>query len=414
MELTAAGDPAPEACLGLARWVADKDLPALYGLALRWTLLLDGDQPEARRRIRELRARLARLPDRPALAQRLRDDMGPSFRVIETEHFRIAYETAPSFARRTGALLERVYREFFRFFRDRFFEPVPPADRLEVVLFATREGYRRFVAPFGPAFRNTAGVYSSKYHRSYFYDAQSDPSRARAQRRLADARARLETLEHDVLEKTEPGDRFRVETDDGKRRQLSVRETRALVARQKKRLQRTAQRIDQRFRRLNVARAVHEITHHLAYAAGIHTRHHPNPRWLVEGLAMYFEATVEGQWIGPGHIDSHRLARFQRRIRAGTWFKLERLISSDAPFTDGGPVTAEAYDAAWALFTYLARVRHDRLFDYLANLSLRVSQAPYPPRDRRRDVERLFGPLRVLERAWLRHLEAIPGASHRG
>jgi hypothetical protein len=55
----------------------------------------------------------------------------------------------------------------------------------------------------------------------------------------------------------------------------------------------------------------------------------------------------------------------------------------------------------------LAERRHDRLFDYLANLSLRISAEPDPPAARLRDLEATFGPLRPLQQAWLRYVEGL-------
>ncbi len=406
--LTAAGDPDPRDCLALARWAADKELPALYGLALRLTLMLDGEQKEARKRLSRLRARLSYLAPNPAAARRLLEDLGPSFQLLRTPHFRIAFQTSETFARDTGKLLERVHGAFFRFFRERFFEPVPPADRLEVVLFRTREGYRRFTTPYGRALRNTAGFYSSKDHRSYFFDAQGDADRVEVKRRLAEALKRLRDVERNLLDDAAPGQRFRVAGDGVPSRDVSGAEAKAILEKQQRRLKRLARKLTLRLRRLNVSRAVHEITHHLAYAAGIHSRYSTNPRWLVEGLAMYFEATVDGAWVGPGRLDKERLARVRKRSLADTGPALARIVEQDALFEEGDRRTGEAYDAAWALFYYLAQGRHDRLFDYLANLSLRVTDEPYGPRARRRDLERAFGPLPVLERAWRRFVEAPP------
>ncbi len=461
-ELTEAGDPPPEACLGLARWVEPHGLPMLYGLALRWTLMLDGEQAEARRRLVRLRARLRRLPDRPEAGERLIRDLPEGFRLLRTAHFRIAYRGTESLARATGSLIEQVHRAFFRFFQARYFEPLPPPDRLEVVLFGSREAYRRHAAGYGSALRGSAGFYSSADHRSYFFDALSDPQRRRAHQELDDARDRLETLEREVLggadaddrsharetdrrreretdrfwvrgrdgreretdrrreretdrrreretdrRRERETDRFWVRGRDGRERLLDRAAARRLLREQRRRLRRAARRMDARYHQQNLARAVHEITHHLAYATGIHSRHHPSPRWVVEGLAMYFEATVDMQWEGPGALPTARLRRVARSVREGTWIPLARLVTTDSLFDQGGRRSLVAYDTAWSLFHFLAERRHDRLFDYLANLSLRISAEPDPPATRLRDIEVAFGPLRLLQQAWLRYVESL-------
>lgn len=408
--LIAEGDPEPEVCLVLARWVEKRGHPSLYGLALRWVLFVEPDHDEARRRLEALRASLRALPPRPEADARIlreleKDVPGGEFHLHHTPHFRIAYQTSEAFARHTGELLERVHRAFVQFFESRHFEPIPSADRLEVVLFGSQNAYRRFVQPFGPAFQGTAGLYSTRHHRSFFYNALSDPLRETVQGEVFEARRSLDALERDLLGEAEPYDAFRLSVGGAPPQELDAVGVRAALAKERQRLGRTAREVERHFEGLNVARAVHEITHHLAFASGIHSQYTENPRWLVEGLAMFFEPTVGSEWRRPGGLPLARLGRVQKRFRQGTWVSMSRLVLSDAPFEEGGPVTAEAYDAAWALFTFLVKTRHDALFDYLANLSLRVSRETAG--GRLGDLQRAFGPLPPLEREWRRLIEDL-------
>src|SRR5262249_26146628 len=61
----------------------------------------------------------------------------------------------------------------------------------------------------------------------------------------------------------------------------------------------------------NLTTVIHEATHQIAFNSGCHRRSADNPVWLVEGLAMYFEAPqVQGKrlvWNEIGHLNKPRL-----------------------------------------------------------------------------------------------------------
>jgi len=401
--LAQGGDPELADCLALVRWAEDKEIPDLYGLALRYTLVLHSGSQEARGRLRRLRRSLRRLPvDRDA-GDRLIADLGGEFRLLRTPHFRLAYDTEAPFAREIGALLEQVHGVFFRFFTARHFEPVPPADRLEVVIFGSRADYRRATEHLGAHLISTSGVFVSRDNRTYFYDALNEPSLGRSRRNISDSVRSLHRFLDDI---ENGGEQRRFNITIGGQSYSSVRRTRArrLLRAEVSRLQTQKRQISRRFAGRNTARAVHEIVHHLAYSAGIHGRFRKSPTWLVEGLAMVFESVNQrsGQWQGPGGVNETRQRSFRRNLKAGLAVSLEELVSNDRGFRQDGRAMNRTYNAAWALFHFLVNHHHDALFDLMANLSIEVATERVTAEGRRREITRVFGPLRALERRWLR------------
>ncbi|MFH2005440.1 MAG: DUF1570 domain-containing protein [bacterium] len=401
--LAQGGDPELADCLELARWAADKEIPDLYGLVLRYTLILHSGSREARRRLASLRRSLRRLPVDLAAGRDLLTELGTEFRLLRTPHFRLAYATEEPFARQTGVLLEKVYGAFFRFFAARHFEPVPPADRIEVVIFGTREDYRRHTARFGDHLTSTSGVFSSRDNRSYFYDALNEPSLDRARQNIADNVSKLERYLED-LDQGDPSRSFNITIGGQSYTGISPARAGQLMRAEIRRQQQEKRRLDGRYRGRNISRAAHEIVHHLAFAAGIHGLFRKSPSWLMEGLAMHFEAVdlSSGKWLGPGGGNDARQKGFRRDLEARQQVSLEELVRSDRLFRTGGKPMNRAYNAAWALFQYLLGHHHDPLFDLMANLSIAVATERPTEEDRRREFTRVFGPLPELERRWLR------------
>jgi len=142
----------------------------------------------------------------------------------------------------------------------------------------------------------------------------------------------------------------------------------------------------------NAATIIHEATHQTAYNVGVHRRFAEQPRWVVEGLAMMFEA--RGVWdatsIRPqsDRINRERLEYFRRTSsqRPADW--LVRLAASDAPFHTS-PLTA--YAEAWTLTFYLCETRPQEYCSFLARVAARETFAQYTPLERMGDFTEAFG-----------------------
>lgn len=160
----------------------------------------------------------------------------------------------------------------------------------------------------------------------------------------------------------------------------------------------------------NAETIIHEATHQTAYNVGVHRRFAEQPRWLVEGLAMMFEA--RGVWDGASHfqqidrINRDRLDYFRRTAdsRPGDW--LAPLVASDARFDSDA---LGAYAEAWVLTFYLCETRPQEYSAYLSRVAARKMFSEYPPRERLADFTAVFGAdLRLLASQINRFTSQLP------
>jgi hypothetical protein len=160
----------------------------------------------------------------------------------------------------------------------------------------------------------------------------------------------------------------------------------------------------------NAATIIHEATHQTAYNVGVHRRFAEQSRWVVEGLAMMFEAP--GVWNASSlhsqvdRINAGRLDYFRRTAeeRQSDW--LVQLTASDLRF-DADPMSA--YAEAWMLSFYLCETRPQEYSAYLARMASRKAFSKYSPLERMTDFTAAFGKDFELLTAQLnRFVEELP------
>jgi hypothetical protein len=142
----------------------------------------------------------------------------------------------------------------------------------------------------------------------------------------------------------------------------------------------------------NAETIIHEATHQTAYNVGVHARFAEQPRWLVEGLAMMFEAP--GVWNAASlhtqaeRINPYRLNYFRTAAgkRPANW--IGQLVASDRPYETAA---LDAYAAGWALTFYLCETRPQEYSAYLARVAMRKPFTKYTPAERVADFTRIFG-----------------------
>ena len=390
-----------DACVALARWAQEKELENEYIRALRTALLIDKDHQEARVLFREYRIHHANIPDNPAADEKMLADLWEDFRILNTPHYRICYNSADIFAETTSERLERLYEEFMAFFEDRHFEPAPLTDRLEVVLFDTAGQYYQYAQKMAENITYSEGFYSGKTGRSYFYDAISENGSQflKVRDEVGKQMQTVKQQQREVTEALRKGPQQYVVTDpDGSQRKVTGEELLSELRKHVRILQTEFEKVRTFYTNQNVSITIHEGTHQLAYTCGIHSRYFATPVWLVEGLAVYFEAPQEGQWDRPGLVNRKRLETFS----SSPPLRLKDLIVDDKLFYQNPSQSemASAYATAWALFYYLVEEQHENLFDYIYDLALRITDQPYTEEERIADFEKYFGNPSRLERSW--------------
>lgn len=393
-------------CIKLAQWAWQQDLEPQYVTALRTALLLDKKSKTARNMLRDYQLRLMNLPHNEKAVEKIHQDFGPEFNILRTRHYRIGYNGSEFFAELTAQRLESVYRQFLEVFQARHFEPAPISDRLEVILFDTRDQFRQHARKHEKKTWNSAGFYSDRTRRSYFFDAYSDQNYRRQLAKLDQFQQQLEMNRQDVLAGDEDS-YFIVTNSDGSRDKLRKRQMLLRLQEHEAELETQFQMLRDSYQEMNVNVTIHEATHQLAYNCGIHNRYFNNPVWLVEGLAMYFEAAARSRWEKPGEIHPQRLDLFLRSCQTDRPIPLDTLITQDKIFSTQNPDADVVYASAWALFYYLVWQQPEKLFDYMYDLSLRMSEGFYKAPERKKDFETYFGNIDRLEKHWRFYMTSL-------
>ncbi len=393
-------------CIALAQWAWQQDLEPQYVTALRTAILLDRKNKTARKMLRDYQLKLANLPLNEKAVEKIRKDLGRDFIVLRTRHYRIGYNSSEFFAELTAQRLENVYRQFLEVFQARHFEPTPISDRLEVILFDTREQFRSHARTHEKKTWNSAGFYSDRTRRSYFYDAYNDQNYRLQLRKLDGFQEQLELNRREVL--AGDGDSYFIVTNsDGSQDKLNQRRMLMRLQEHEAQLEAQFEMLRDSYQEMNINVTIHEATHQLAYNCGIHNRYYNNPVWLVEGLAMYFEAAAQSRWNKPGEIHPQRLELFVRSCQTNQAIPLDTLIARDNLFNTQNANADVTYASAWALFYYLIWQQQEKLFDYMYDLSLRMSEDPYNAEERIKDFKSYFGNIEQLEKHWRYYMTSL-------
>ena len=159
----------------------------------------------------------------------------------------------------------------------------------------------------------------------------------------------------------------------------------------------------------NVATTIHEATHQIAFNSGLHTRYADNPRWLTEGMAMFFEVPdLESRtgWKSIGRVNAPRRKDFRETARLPREaISLAELIRADDSFLQ--PIKARAaYAESWALTYFLLKTRSDDVVSYLKTIQRKPRLIADSPDVRVREFEDVFGDAETLEREWKKWMAA--------
>jgi hypothetical protein len=388
-----------DACVKLARWALAKNLTQEYVLGLRRSLQIDRQHPVARSLLRDYQHRLNYLPENYSAGDQLAAEMRRDFVVIRTHHYRICYNSSDVFAEISGELLEKVYDQFVYFFTDRQFDPAPITDRLEVVLFDTREQYVAYAKKIKAEFAHSAGFFESTTGRCYFYDTLNTGQFYQQRNQLEQVIAESKRMQ-DEIEQNRDAESYVFTGSEGKKETISRDEALRRLDRDQANIDGLLDQLRLHYDEANITTSVHEAVHQLAWQCGIQSRTHETPLWLSEGMATYFEAANRGQWNGPGEVHRHRLKLFLVDNDSEKYISLYELVSTDKLFQLDQSRAGDAYAASWALFYYLSEQYHEELFDYIYDLSLRIIPGPYSRNERFKDIEGYFGDRNDLERRW--------------
>jgi hypothetical protein len=294
-------------------------------------------------------------------ARQLLDEMPPGFRIHQTAHYTICYNTSLPYAQWCGSLYERLYRGFFNYWKNRGWTLSEPEFRLVALVFDSRETFIRYGHPeVGEAVNSMIGYYNLRTNRVTMFDLTGADDLPRSGTRIRNTAHINQILSQPAAERT-------------------------------------------------VATIVHEATHQLAYNCGMQTRMAANPLWVSEGLALYFESPdyrSDRGWRTIGAVNQVHLVGFRQNFRRREPNSLRTLIADDDRFQDSERILA-AYSEAWALNYFLLNRRRDAYVRYLQNLAEKPPLVEDSEEQRLAEFEEAFGDIGELDEELLRFMQRV-------
>ncbi|MCS5629959.1 MAG: DUF1570 domain-containing protein [Pirellulaceae bacterium] len=288
--------------------------------------------------------------DKDVLSRALQREFGSQFYIQSSAHYLICSSAPAAHTNRCTAALERLFKGFFAYWKNRGLPLTHSPNRLVIVLHGNREIYQQHAQnELGDAVSSVRGYYSQKTNR-------------------------VNLLTIDVA----PGN--------------GISRTNGVLAAR------------------TMATVIHEATHQLSYNSGLQTRLAPHPLWFSEGLAVFFEPPnlkTQAGYQPIGEVSPLHLATYRGASRVRKVMKLEELVSHDRTFRNSATIRL-AYAQSWALTYFLIRTRRGEFLTYLKTQGAKQSLSADTPELRLRDFEEAFGgTMRELQREFQRYMQRV-------
>ncbi|MHC4235122.1 MAG: DUF1570 domain-containing protein [Planctomycetota bacterium] len=332
-----------------------------------------------------------------AAQQRLLDLAGPGYRLRQTEHFAIAYDTPEDTLRALISRVEATYSSVYRFCKINEIPAEQPAEHLQVLFFHEYDAYGRYAASARFNHVGSAGFYNQRNNVAAFVNVLNLPELGPVNRQIESSERKMERLKA-----ARPVNREALRSE---RRTLT----------------RLVNQRDRFVEQTNRVAVQHEAAHQVLFNAGVHVFGAQNPGWLVEGLGCLFETAPSSAGAGVGATNQTRLADFRQllgggnpsgRIKvvdlqvalaSGKFLPLRELVGDARAFSRrDNPNLVHYYTQGWSLVCYLQRKKRQEFAEYLRLLSHRKFGEPTTPAQEIADFERVFGELdERFERRWV-------------
>ena len=236
---------------------------------------------------------------------------------------------------RSVRLLQRLHEEFLAYFAPLVTRP-ERGDGIQLLFFEEEEGFRQYSERHAPRLENTSGFYSPRLDRLVVFNQITSD-------KLRDARRELKRQERLYARQAHTPDQ-----------EEQVKIWRSDAARS---IARHAERQTEYTVR-------HEGAHQLFFTYGVHSTHHAENSWLIEGLAVFCEGPRVGDRL------DERVAMIRKHLQHDTLIPLGELVNSRSAlglFVFGNEERVHlAYAEAWATVQFLMLPRHrERFFEYI-------------------------------------------------
>jgi hypothetical protein len=327
-------------------------------------LILDADgqltaiAPNELKRIEELPDALVPTSAKD-LAKKVLTLLPPGSKSIVTDHFVVCYNTSDVYARWNSDLYEKLYKGFYRFWKEKGVELIAPRFPLVAVIFETKADYIQFAANEFAGAQNTIGYYHQSTNRLASYDLTGIqgliPPKAQVMRA---------ELINQIVSRPE-GERL-------------------------------------------IATIIHEVCHQISFNSGLQVRLGDNPLWLSEGLATFFESpdlTSQTGWAGIGKLNKHNYVNLANYLPSRSNESLELLLMDDNRLRNGETMSS-SYAEAWGLTYYLIKSKSKEFVTYMDKIREKPPGSRSTPKERIELFRACFGnDLRKVDRDFIRLMQ---------
>jgi len=339
-------------------------------------------------------------PNRERDADLVRE-YGSGFRIYLSRHYRICYNTDPDYSKERARFFETLYEQFYRHF-DKMGMPMKfLEDRVEVVLFKSREDYAAYAATKYPTLARSAGFYSQIENRAVFFDGKGDGFYGAFRKKYESYTRSLQNLRNRMAG-LRSGDRVVLQFDGGRSETHTRNSLMDRISQMEKEARDQWRKFEDERQSANLATTMHECAHQLSFTLGVLPTEGAIPKLVAEGIATYFEETEPDRKARADGINERLLKVYHSRPKRG----LRDLLTDEMVWVRFDDNTEVAYAQGWALFFFLSACRQEQLVAYLKCLNDKALE-PDTPERRVADFERAFGPLSRVEQEWRAHMAGV-------
>ena len=227
--------------------------------------------------------------------------------------------------------LQRLHHDFVSTFGPLITLP-DRGEAIQLLFFENEERYRAYQRNYAPQLEHTAGFYTPKLDRFVVFN------QIHADQRQIDQELVFEKIK---AARKNAGAMVNM----GRVKDWQIRAGRSVIQHAEEQTRMTVR---------------HEGAHQLFFTYGVHSSHHAENSWLIEGLASFHETTP------PGSPQAGRIALLKEAEAEDSLIPLAELVNSRSPrglYTFWGDKRVQlAYAQSWALVNFLMREQHRKAF----------------------------------------------------
>ena len=329
-------------------------------------LILDADgqltviAPNELKRAEELTTPLIPTPAKE-LAAKVLALMPQGSRSIVTEHFAVCYNTSDVYARWNSDLYEKLFKGFYRFWKEKGVELKPPRFPLVAVVFETKEDYIRYASKEFDGSQNTIGYYHQLTNRLASYDLTGIEGLIPPKAQVLKAELINQIVSRPQAERT-------------------------------------------------IATIIHEACHQISFNCGLQVRLGDSPLWVSEGLATFFESpdlTNQNGWGGVGKPNKHNYVNLVKYLPSRSSDSLELLLMDDSRLRSGETMSS-SYAEAWGLTFFLLKSKPKQFVSYLDKIREKPPGTRASPKERIELFRQCFGEdLSKIDKEFIRGMQKL-------